>query len=99
MSLRKLPKSTPQGSAASRESSKKSHGPVSAQGKANVGLNALQDGSYCSASARTFGDTLMALGEAPEEFERLCQELLAPYEPAHPLGPTISSNFKFKEQT
>ncbi len=122
MSLRKPPKSTPQRSAASRENGKKSHGPVSAQGKANVGLNvdsrmrgnggtvpldvsaqgkakvslnALQHGSYSSASARTknagedtgvtaeqhgsyswasarsFQDTLMALGEAPEEFERL----------------------------
>ena len=27
----------------------------------------------------------MALGEAPEEFDRLYEELLAPYEPAHPL--------------
>ncbi len=91
------------------------------QGKANVGLKG--HGSYSWASARTFGDTLIALGEAPEEFERLYQrmgagedtratgrmgagedtrateQLLAPYEPAHPLGPTISSNFKLEEQT
>ncbi len=52
------------------------------QGRANVSLNALRHGSYSSASARTFGDTLMALGEASEEFERLYQELLAPDEPA-----------------
>ena len=125
MSLRKPPKSTPQGSAASRENGKKSQRPVSAQGKANVGLNvdsrlrgndgtvpldvsargkanvslnALQDSSYSSASARTFRDTLMALGEAPEEFDRLYQGLLAPYVPARPLGRTISSNFKLEEQ-
>ena len=52
------------------------------QGRANVGLNALQQGSYSSASARTLRDTLMALGEAPEEFDRVYQQLLAPSEPA-----------------
>ena len=74
------------------------------QGKANVGQNALQHGSYSSASARTFRDTLMALGEAAEEFDRLYQELLAPCEPAVAGEDTratgrISSNFKLEEQT
>ncbi len=46
----------------------------------------------------------MALGEAPEEFERLYQQLVAPYEPAVAGEDTratgrISSNFKLEEQT
>ena len=74
------------------------------QGRVNVGLNALRHGSYCSVSAPPFRDTLMAPGGAPEQFQRLNHQFLAPYEPAVAGEDTratgrISSNFKLEEQT
>ena len=78
--------------------------PTLRQGRANVGLKGLQDGSYSSVSAGTFGDTPDGPGRSSGRIRPAVSELLAPYEPAVAGEDTratgrISSNFKLEEQT
>ena len=76
MSLRKSRQLTPQLLAAARQNAQHSTGPRSAAAKQNSKLNALKHGGYVSdenqRQSRLGG---MALGEDPQEFENLKQEL------------------------
>jgi hypothetical protein len=77
MSLRKSPQLTPSLLAAARRNAQHSTGPRSAAGKQNSKLNAMKRGRYALPEnlrqARLRG---MALGEDPEEFQCLKQELM-----------------------
>ncbi len=83
MSLRKSPAMTPATLAANRANAEKSTGPRSAAGKARARRNALRHGRHAANQATR--QTMLALGEDPEEFESLYQSLLGAYEPADPL--------------
>ena len=86
MSLRKSPQLTPQLLAAARQNAQHSTGPRSAAAKQNSKLNALKHGGYVSdenqRQSRLGG---MALGEDPQEFENLKQELMSAFGPGDAL--------------
>jgi hypothetical protein len=73
MSLRKSPQLTPALLAAARNNAQHSTGPRSAAAKQNVKLNALKHGGRVSDENRY--QAMQALGEDPQEFEDLKQEL------------------------
>jgi hypothetical protein len=77
MSLRKSPQLTPALLAAARQNAQHSTGPRSAAAKQNSKLNALKHGGYVSDENRR--QAMLALGEDPEEFENLKQELMSAY--------------------
>jgi len=77
MSLRKSPHLTPGLLAANRRNAQRSTGPRTRAGKENSKLNALKHGGY--AALENHRQIMLALGEDPQEFESLKQELLAPY--------------------
>ena len=71
---------SPQAVEARRKNAQKSTGPRTEAGKRRVALNALKGGSY----AQSLWDTMVALGEDPEEFTRLLQDLIASHQPGSP---------------
>jgi hypothetical protein len=79
MSLRKSPQLTPELLAAKRRSARLSTGPRTPPGKQNSKLNALKHGAY--AAPENHRQTMLALGEDPEEFDNLKQELMTTHGP------------------
>jgi hypothetical protein len=69
--------------AAARQNAQHSAGPRSAAGKQNSKLNALKHGQR--ASPENHRQVMLALGEDPEEFESLKQELMSAYGPGDAL--------------
>jgi hypothetical protein len=83
MSLRKSPQLTPALLAAARQNAQHSTGPRSAAAKQNSKLNALKHGGYVSDENRR--QAMLALGEDPQEFENLKQELMSALGPGDAL--------------
>jgi hypothetical protein len=83
MSLRKSPQLTPQLLAAARQNAQHSTGPRSPAAKQNSKLNALKHGGYVSDENRR--QAMLALGEDPQEFENLKQELMSALGPGDAL--------------
>ena len=83
MSLRKSPQLTPALLAAARQNAQHSTGPRSAAAKQNSKLNALKHGGYVSDENRR--QAMLALGEDPQEFENLKQELMSALTPGDAL--------------
>ena len=83
MSLRKSPQLTPALLAAARANAQHSTGPRSAAAKRNSKLNALKHGGRVSDENRY--QAMLALGEDPEEFENLKQELMSALTPGDAL--------------
>jgi hypothetical protein len=79
MSLRKSPELTPELLAAKRTNARLSTGPRTPAGKQNSKLNALKHGQY--AAPENHHEVMLALGEDPEEFENLKQELMTAFGP------------------
>jgi hypothetical protein len=86
MSLRKSPQLTPALLAAARQNAQHSTGPRSAAGKQNSKLNALKHGAYVvdenQRQSRLCG---MALGEDPQQFQTLTEELMSAFGPGDAL--------------
>ena len=83
MSLRKSPQLTPGFLAAARNNAQHSTGPCSPAAKQNVKLNALKHGAYVSDENRQ--QAMRALGEDPEQFQTLTQELMSDFGPGDAL--------------
>ncbi len=83
MSLRKSPQLTPALLAAARQNAQHSTGPRSAAAKQNSKLNALKHGGRVSDENRR--QAMLALGEDPQEFENLKQELMSAFGPGDAL--------------
>jgi hypothetical protein len=83
MSLRKSPQLTPALLAAARQNAQHSTGPRSAAAKENVKLNSLKHGGRVSDENRR--QAMQALGEDPQEFENLKQELMSALTPGDAL--------------
>jgi DNA-binding transcriptional MerR regulator len=83
MSLRKSPQLTPALLAAARHNAQHSTGPRSPAAKQNVKLNALKHGAYVRDENRH--QAMQALGEDPQEFENLKQELMSAFGPGDAL--------------
>ena len=83
MSLRKSPQLTPALLAAARHNAQHSTGPRSPAAKQNIKLNALKHGARVSEENRCLA--MLALGEDPEEFENLKQELMSALTPGDAL--------------
>jgi hypothetical protein len=86
MSLRKSPELTPRLLAAARNNAQRSPGPRSAAGKQNSKMNALKHGER--AQPENHYQVMRALGEDPEEFDNLKQELMTAYGPGDALWET-----------
>ena len=83
MSLRKSPQRTPKLLAAARQNAQHSTGPGSPATKQNSKFNALKHGQR--ASPENHRQVMLALGEDPEEFDSLKQELMTAYGPGDAL--------------
>ena len=83
MSLRKAPELTPELLAAARQNARHSTGPRSPAAKQNSKLNALKHGAYVSDENQR--QAMRALGEDPEQFEALREELLSAFGPGDAL--------------
>jgi hypothetical protein len=83
MSLRKSPQLTPALLAASRHNAQHSTGPRSPAAKQNSKLNALKHGAYVSNENQR--QAMHALGEDPEQFQTLTQELRRAFGPGDAL--------------
>src|SRR5271157_5932220 len=83
MSLRKSPQLTPELLAAARQNAQHSTGPRTPAGKQNSKLNALKHGTYVS--DENMRQSMLALGEDPQEFENLKQELMSAFGPGDAL--------------
>jgi hypothetical protein len=83
MSLRKSPELTPALLAAARQNAQHSTGPRSADAKHNSKLNALKHGAYVSNENRR--QSMLALGEDPEQFQTLTEELMSAFGPGDAL--------------
>jgi hypothetical protein len=83
MSLRKSPQLTPELLAAARQNAQHSTGPRSPAAKQNSKLNALKHGGRVSDENRCLA--MLALGEDPQEFENLKQELMSAFGPGDAL--------------
>jgi hypothetical protein len=83
MSLRKAPQLTPQLLAAARRNARRSTGPVSPAAKRNSKLNALKHGAYVADENQR--QAMRALGEDPEKFEALREELRSAFAPSDAL--------------
>lgn len=84
MSLRKSPTPTPALVAGNRRNAQLATGPSTPAGKENSQRNSRKHGLYAR-QGEDFRASLAALGEDPEEFDRLYQDLLRAYQPADPL--------------
>jgi hypothetical protein len=83
MSLRKSPELTPALLAAARQNAQHSTGPRSADAKHNSKLNALKHGAYVPDENRR--QSMLALGEDPEQFQTLTEELMSAFGPGDAL--------------
>jgi hypothetical protein len=83
MSLRKSPELTPELLAAARQNAQHSTGPRSAAAKQNSKLNALKHGGRVRHENRC--QAMLALGEDPEQFQTLIQELMRAFGPGDAL--------------
>ena len=83
MPLRKSLRRTPELLAAARNNAQHSTGPRTPAGKHNSKLNALKHGRY--AAPDNHQQVMLALGEDPEEFESLKQELMTCFGPGDAL--------------
>ena len=83
MSLRKSPQLTPQLLAATRQNAQHSTGPRSAAAKQNSKLNALKHGAYVRDENQR--QSMLALGEDPEQFQTLTEELMRAFGPGDAL--------------
>ena len=83
MSLRKSPQLTPRLLAAARTNAQHSTGPRSPAAKQNSKLNALKHGAYVSDENQR--QAMLALGEDPQEFEDLKQQLMRAFGPGDAL--------------
>ena len=83
MSLRKSPQLTPELLAAARQNAQHSTGPRSPAAKQNSKLNALKHGAYVSDENQR--QAMLALGEDPEQFQTLKQELMSAFGPGDAL--------------
>ena len=83
MSLRKSPQLTPALLAAARQNAQHSTGPRSPAAKQNIKLNSLKHGGRVSDENRC--QAMLALGEDPQEFENLKQELMSAFGPGDAL--------------
>jgi hypothetical protein len=83
MSLRKSPQLTPRLLAAARQNAQHSTGPRSPAAKQNVKLNALKHGVYVSDENQR--QAMAALGEDPEQFQTLTEELMTAFGPGDAL--------------
>ena len=83
MSLRKSPQLTPELLAAARNNAQHSTGPRSPAAKQNSKLNALKHGAYVSDENQR--QAMRALGEDPEQFQSLKQELRSAFGPGDAL--------------
>jgi len=83
MSLRKSPQLTPALLAAARQNAQHSTGPRSPAAKQNSKLNALKHGAY--ASDENHRQAMLALGEDPEQFQTLTEELMSAFGPGDAL--------------
>jgi hypothetical protein len=83
MSLRKSPQLTPALLAAARQNAQHSTGPRSPAAKQNSRLNALKHGAY--ASDENHHQAMLALGEDPEQFQTLTEELMSAFGPGDAL--------------
>ena len=83
MSLRKSPELTPQLLAAARQNAQHSTGPRSPAAKQNSKLNALKHGAYVADENQR--QAMRALGEDPEQFQTLIQELRSAFGPGDAL--------------
>ncbi|MBZ5516390.1 MAG: hypothetical protein LAN62_16385 [Acidobacteriia bacterium] len=68
--------------AANRANAQRSTGPATPEGKARASRNSLKHGCYAEASR----ETMLALGEDPEEFDALLADLLDAYAPEDAIG-------------
>lgn len=84
MSLRKSPTRTPAALATNRENARLSAGPVTPAGKENSKRHSRKHGPYAR-QGKDFRASVAALGERPEEFDQLYEDLLRAYRPADPL--------------
>jgi hypothetical protein len=83
MSLRKSPELTPELRAARRSNARRSTGPRTPAGKQNSKFNGARHGAY--AASENHYHIMRALGEDPQEFEMLKQQLMVSYGPADAL--------------
>ena len=83
MSLRKSPELTPALLAAAQKNAQHSTGPRSAAAKQNSKLNALKHGAYVADENRR--QSMLALGEDPEQFQTLTEELMSAFGPGDAL--------------
>jgi hypothetical protein len=83
MSLRKSPQLTPALLAAARHNAQHSTGPRSPAAKQNSKLNALKHGIYVSDENQRLA--MRALGEDPEQFQTLTEELMSAFGPGDAL--------------
>ena len=83
MSLRKSPELTPALLAAARQNAQHSTGPRSPAAKQNSKLNALKHGAYVADENRR--QSMLALGEDPEQLQTLTEELMSAFGPGDAL--------------
>jgi hypothetical protein len=83
MSLRKSPQLTPELLAAKRSNAQVSTGPRTPPGKQHSKMNALKHGQY--AAPENHQQIMLALGEDPEAFDSLKQELMTSLGPGDAL--------------
>jgi len=83
MSLRQAPQLSPQRRAAARQNAQHSTGPRSPAGKLNSKMNALRHGER--AAPENHSAVMRALGEDPQAFANLKQQLLAAFGPGDAL--------------
>ena len=84
MSLRKPPTQTPAFVAGNRHNAELATGPRAPAGKENSKRSSRKHGLFAR-EGEDFRASLAALGEDPEEFDQLYQDLLRAYRPADPL--------------
>jgi hypothetical protein len=83
MCLRKSPRLSPELLAAKRRNARRSTGPSTPAEKQNSKMNALKHGAH--AAEENHRQVRLALGEDPEEFEALKQQLMTAYGPGDAL--------------
>src|SRR5208282_4849382 len=83
MCLRKSPELTPELVEAARRNAQHATGPRSEAGKEKVKMNAVKHGFYSAAENHQL--TMLALGEDPQEYEALIEQMMTTYGPGDDL--------------
>ena len=83
MCLRKSPELTPELVAAARRNAQHATGPRSEAGKEKVKMNAVKHGFYSAPENHQL--TMLALGEDPQEYEALIEQMMTTYGPGDDL--------------